>query len=604
MTVFNVISMLGGLALFLYGMKIMGDGLKRGSSGALKSAIEKVTNNAIKGFLLGLVLTSIIQSSTATIVLTAGLVGAGVISLRQSLGIIIGANVGTTVTGQIIRLLDLNTSGTGWLEFLKPSTLAPIAAVIGIIIIMAIHTRGSEVAGSIIMGFAVLFTGLLAMTNAVAPLSNSPEFGELFIRLADKPLLGFAAGTAVSFILQSSSATVGILQALSVTGKLSLGAIYPILLGIYLGDCVTTAIVCSIGAKPDQKRTGVIHIIFNICSGILVFIVMTCLYSFTPLLDKLWGDALTSGGIANVNTIFKLACAILLLPLCTAFEKFSKKIVKDEKLTEKQTSLASVVDGLNTSLYKSPELALVSAQNAISNMAHLACDNVSIGLSSLLSYDEKSVKLLNEDEQSIDTLADKTSDYLINLSPYSGSEGHRTEKLNFYLKCISEFERIGDHAVNLTENGFDLKNNNSILSASAFDEIAILSEALSEVMTLARDAFVTGDIEIAKQIEPIEEVIDDVVAMLRENHLDRLRGGKCSVDSGIVFMDILTNVERISDQCSNVGVYAMGMKDAKIAVMQHDYLRSLHQGTDEVYNKRYAEKHDYYFGKIEAIRED
>ena len=287
MTIFNFISLFGGLALFLYGMRLMGDGLKQGSSAALKKAMEKVTNNPIIGFLLGLLVTAVIQSSTATIVLTSGLVGAGILTLHQSLGIVLGANVGTTITGQIIRLLDVNADSASWMNIFKPSTLAPVASIIGILLIMAVHTRNSKTVGNIAIGFGILFTGLLNMTASVSPLSESESFASMFVSLADKPILGFLAGTGVAFLIQSSSATIGILQALSVTGALSLSSVYAIIIGVNIGDCVTTAIVCSIGSKADAKRTGMVHIIFNICASILVIVGITLLHNFGAL-DALW----------------------------------------------------------------------------------------------------------------------------------------------------------------------------------------------------------------------------------------------------------------------------------------------------------------------------
>ena len=319
MTIFNFISLFGGLALFLYGMQLMGDGLKKGSSGALKAAMEKVTNNPLVGFLLGLAVTAVIQSSTATIVLTSGLVGAGVLTLHQSIGIILGANVGTTITGQIIRLLDLNADGGAWLNLFKPSTLAPLAAIAGILFIMAIKTPHSDTVGSITMGFGILFTGLLNMTAAVSPLGESPAFAQMFSGLADAPVLGFLAGTGVAFLIQSSSATIGILQALSMTGALTFGSVYAIIIGVNIGDCVTTAIVCSIGSKADAKRTGVVHIIFNLCASVIIITALTVLHH-AGALDGLWGQTMTSGAIANVHTIFRLSTAVLLLPVCGQFE--------------------------------------------------------------------------------------------------------------------------------------------------------------------------------------------------------------------------------------------------------------------------------------------
>ena len=306
MNIFNVITLFGGLAMFLYGMRMMGDGLKNSSSGTLKKAMERITGTPIKAFLLGLTVTAVVQSSTATIVLTSGLVGAGIISLGQSLGIIIGANVGTTITGQIIRLLDLNSSGTWFLQFLKPSTLAPLALIIGIVIIMGMKSSDSAKIGHIIIGFGILFSGLLTMTDAVSVLSDSGIVERLFSVLGENPLLAYLSGAGVAFALQSSSATIGILQAFSTSGQLTFGEIYTVLVGVYLGDCVTTAIVCNIGAKPDAKRVGVVNILYNLSKSALILLVVTIIHK-AVLLDCIWNQSIYYGGIANTNKVFNLA---------------------------------------------------------------------------------------------------------------------------------------------------------------------------------------------------------------------------------------------------------------------------------------------------------
>ena len=327
MNIFNVISLFGGLAMFLYGMRMMGDGLKESSSGALKKVMERVTGTPIKAFLLGLGMTAVIQSSTATIVITSGLVGAGIITLHQSLGIIIGANVGTTVTGQIIRLLDLNASGASVLQFFKPSTLAPLALIIGIVLIMS--KKGQDKVGRIVIGFGILFTGLMNMTDAVSSLTETGIVEVLFSRLGENPLIGYLVGLAVSFVLQSSSASIGILQAFSMSGMLTFNAVYPVLMGIYLGDCVTTAIVCNIGAKPDSKRVGVANILYNLGKTALILIGVNIAHRM-GLLAALWNKTVYSGDIADVNTVFNLVSALLLLPAMGLFEKLSLKLVKDE----------------------------------------------------------------------------------------------------------------------------------------------------------------------------------------------------------------------------------------------------------------------------------
>ena len=507
MTIFNLIALFGGLALFLYGMRLMGDGLKKGSSDAFKRAMEKVTNNPLVGFLLGLVVTAVIQSSTATIVLTSGLVGAGVMSLHQSIGVILGANVGTTVTGQIIRLLDVNASETSLLNFFKPSTLAPLAAIIGILFIMVVKGRKSDTIGSITMGFGILFTGLLGMTAAVSPLSESETFANMFYQLSGQPVLGFLLGTGVAFLLQSSSATIGILQAISTTGALTFSSVYAIIIGVNIGDCVTTAIVCSIGSEADAKRTGVIHILFNIAGSILVVAALMVLRGFGTL-DPLWDQVLTSGGIANVHTVFRLFSAILLLPVCNQFEKLSRKLIKDDvRLGESVEHELSLLD---EKFFTSPAIALSGAGEAITTMARLARTGVMSAMGVLDEYNAHEIKVINENEDHIDKLADHVDNYLIRLSPHMPN-GHGNDLLNYYIQCFGEFERIGDHAVNLTENAQEFIDRNASLSPMAHQELKVLREVLGEILDYTYKAFAATDYDAARRIEPVEEVVDDLV---------------------------------------------------------------------------------------------
>ena len=600
MTIFNIITLFGGLALFLYGMRLMGDGLKRGSSDAFKSAMEKVTNNPLVGFLLGLGVTAVIQSSTATIVLTSGLVGAGILSLHQSIGVILGANVGTTVTGQIIRLLDVNASDTSLLNFFKPSTLAPLASIIGILFIMAVKGRKSETVGSITMGFGILFTGLLSMTAAVSPLSESETFANMFFQLSDKPVLGFLLGAGVAFLLQSSSATIGILQAISTTGALTFSSVYAIIIGVNIGDCVTTAIVCSIGSEADAKRTGVIHILFNIAGSVLVILGLMVLRGF-GVLDPLWDKVLTSGGIANVHTVFRLVSAIVLLPICSRFEKLSRKLVKDGvQIGENVDHELSLLD---EKFFTSPAIALSGAGEAITTMARLARSGVMNAMNVLEKFDRHTVDIICENEDHIDKLADHVDNYLIRLSPYVPT-GHPNDLLNYYIQCFGEFERIGDHAVNLTENAQEFIERNASLSPVARQELAVLTEALGEILDYTYSAFGATDYDAARKIEPVEEVVDDLVATLRSNHIHRVRDGQCTVYAGLTFLDILVNVERIADQCSNVGVFTLSMSDKHIMNNHHDYIHELHQGKDPVFNRAYQETHDKYFGELKRIKRE
>lgn len=597
MTIFNFISLFGGLALFLYGMRLMGDGLKAGSSAAMKKAMEKLANNPVVGFILGLVVTTVIQSSTATIVLTSGLVGAGILSLHQSIGIIFGANVGTTITAQIIRLLDIDATGGSWLNLFKPSSLAPLALIIGILLIMVFHFRNSHLIGQIAMGFGILFTGLLNMTAAVAPLSQSESFAEVFIVLADKPVLGFLAGTGVAFLIQSSSATIGILQALSMTGALSFSSIYAIIIGVNIGDCVTTAIVCSIGSKADAKRTGMVHILFNLVASVLIILCVTVMHH-VGVLDGIWDRAITPGGIANAHTLFRLTAAVVLLPLARSFEKMAKKIIKDDPQVGE--SVEKEIQQLDEKFFGAPALALSSAGDAISAMARLARSGVMRAMGALENFDRQMIEKVTRNEERIDALADRVDNYLVRFSPHVVTE-QDNNLLNYYIQCFTEFERIGDYAVNLTENAVEIHEKDNRFSEKARKELVLLEEALNEIMGYAYEAFTQRDMEAARHIEPVEEVVDDLVATLRNNHIRRLRQGECTVYAGLTFLDILINVERIADQCSNIGIYTLSMTDTEIMKDHHNYVRWLHQGGDPLFNTEYQQEHDKYFERLNAL---
>ena len=598
MTIFNIISLFGGLALFLYGMRIMGDGLKQGSSGVLKKALEKVTNNQFFGFLLGLVVTALIQSSTATVVLTSGLVGAGIITLHQSIGIIIGANLGTTITGQIIRLLDLNADAAFWLRFLQPSTLAPMAAIIGILLIMAFKFKNSDLLGTVAVGFGILFTGLMNMTAAVAPLSESTAFANLFISLSDRPVLGYLAGALAAFAIQSSSATIGILQALTVTGKLTFASVYAIIVGIYLGDCVTTGIVCSIGASPDAKRTGIIHILYGIGKSALALIGVTILHKL-GFLDAIWDARITSGGIANTHTIFNLAAALILLPVCGIFEKIGRSIVKDE--VKKETETDRVLASLTPALFTSPELALKAVGNALEYMNSVAEQNVGRSFDVIREYDEKLVETIKAYEDDLDIMADHISDYLVQLSTHV-SPGGETNRLNYYIKCVSEFERIGDLAQNVSENATTKHERNARFTDGAYEELTVLREATMEVLKRTSAAFREQSLEEAEHMEPVEEVIDDLIAALRSNHFIRLANGECSIYTGYIFLDMLTNFERVSDQCANIGIHTIALFLPEAAESEHEYVHRLHHGEDETFNRLYEMYREQFYNKIKVLK--
>lgn len=600
MSIFNVISLFGGLALFLYGMRLMSSGLKEGSTGTLKMIMEKVTNNIFKAFFLGVIVTAIIQSSTATIVITSGLVAANIITLKQSVGILVGANVGTTVTGQIIRLMDLNSASTSWLQFFKPATLAPIALIAGIILIMFLNFKKSDVIGQILMGFGILFTGLMNMTNAVSILSDSGAFNSLFSLLGDNPIVGYFIGAGVSFILQSSSATIGILQAFSVSGQLFFKSIYSVLLGIYLGDCVTTSIVCSIGANADAKRVGIINVLFNLSETVLVFLGVTLAKSF-GLLDGIWDMTVNSGVIANTNTIFNLSCSIILLPFVKHYVTLSKKIVKDDEnaLSKYNPLIAS----LDSKFFDTPALAFNSVYKVLTVMFDTAKNNIDKAFGLLKKFDEKVYKEINDDEKVIDTLTDKTENYLIDLSSHISADEH-AQMMNQYHNLSIDFERIGDYAKNIAEHAKKLNDDNVKFTGIAIKELAILKELIDEVMINARQAFVKRDLDAANKVEPLEEIVDDMVETLKDNHLKRLEMGNCNIESGTIFLNLLSDVERVSDTCSNVAEATIARIYPEYAGKMHKYMAKLHQGKNDEFNKMYEDAHSEYFNKLEGIEKN
>lgn len=594
MNIFNAISLFGGLAMFLYGMRMMGDGLKTSSSGTLKKAMERITGTPVKAFFLGLVVTAVIQSSTATIVLTSGLVGAGIISLRQSLGIIIGANVGTTITGQVIRLLDLNSSGTWFLQLLKPSTLAPLALIIGIVILMSVKSTTLTNIGQIIIGFGILFSGLMNMTDAVSVLSDSGLVERLFSSLGSNPLMAYLSGAAVAFILQSSSATIGILQAFSTSGLLTFGGTYAVLVGVYLGDCVTTAIVCNIGAKPEAKKVGVVNILFNLSKSVLILAVVSVIHKM-GLLDGIWDSAIHSSGIANANTVFNLACAFLLLPFVGIYEKIGNRLIKSEPLPAGKYD--ELLSSLNPVFISTPAVAFGRCYDILLVMCRLARTNINRAFDMLTHYDPKVMEQIKEDEEYIDSMADHVSNYLVQISTTITFQYH-VEIMNYYFSAITEFERLGDHAVNIAEIAAELNKKDSAFSKDTLSELNVLWELLDTILNHTNEAFRKRNLMEAHLIEPLEQVVDDMVNALKNNHLDRLRRGDSDVFNGSEFFNLLSEAERISDSCSNVGVAIVARAIPEIHHQVHDYISRLHSGRDEEFNQVYQKTHDEYFEKL------
>ena len=595
-TVLTIVKLLGGLAMFLYGMELMGDGLKQGSGNALKNFLGKLTGNVITGLLTGLLVTAIIQSSTATIVLTVGLIGAGILNLRQGVSIVMGANIGTTVTAWIVTLMDIEASG-GLLAIFKPDTLAPIALILGIILFMFIKGKTSKSVSLIALGFGILFTGLMLMTDAVEPLSESEAFVNTLSLFSNMPLLGIVTGLVLTVIVQSSSAMVGILQAVSATGAMDFNLVYPMIMGINLGTCVTTALVCSIGTSKDSKRTGVVHIVFNTIGTILFMIVMTVIKSAGGF-PNLWTSVADSVSIASFQTIFNLVTAIVLVPFAGLLVKLSCAIVKDDPAKEdKYPELAA----LDEKLMHSPTVALGVIRNAIITMAKAARDNVALSLEQFKGYDSARYNEIEEYEDRLDQFADHSSNFLIELSHHIETERDSRE-INLLMQCIPNIERIGDYATNFDEMALKMHEGQLQFSESAKREFEIIGSSVLEILRLLIDSLESDSERTARRIEPLEEVIDDMVLMLRTRHTDRLRQGKCNISSGLVFMDALTHLERTADQCSNIALLIIGKNNDKVMDNYHNYIQELHNTTsDTSYLAELRNRKEQYLVPLENI---
>ena len=601
MSIFDFLTLFGGLAMFLYGMRLMGDGLKESSSGTLKKAMESVTNNQFKAFLLGLGITAIIQSSTATIVITSGLVGAGLLTLHQSIGIIIGANVGTTVTGQIIRLLDLDTGGgaTSWLQLFKPSSLAPIALIIGIIIIMGGRLKSSRQIGNIAIGFGILFSGLMNMA-AVNVLTESGMVEGLFTGLGNNPVLGYLTGAAVAFVLQSSSATIGILQAFSASGMLTFKAVYPVIVGVYLGDSVTTGIVCFIGASAEQKRVGIVNILFNIGKMALILIGVAILHQL-GFLDGIWDKIVNSGIIANTNTVFNLAASILLFPVVGLFERTGVRLVPDDK--EKPNKYQDKLDALNPMFFDTPALALRSCYDILLTLCRSSRANIEKSFGLLENYDEKVYEEIVEEEANLDLLTDRVSRYIVEYLPHI-RDAQNAAILDQYYKVVTDFERLGDHAVNIADNAGSMHRLQKKFTKTAISELEILEDLLREILDNVDLAFGKRDVDAAFRIEPLQQVATDMVSKLKRHHLDRMSKGECDIFTDANFENLMSDMQRIADVSTNIGEATLVRVNPELAENEHDYFAALRSGQNKEYNEQFNSAYEKYKDRFRKVAEN
>ena len=594
-----IIQLLGGLAMFLYGIEVMGDGLKNSSGAALKRVLEKVTGNVVMGVLTGALVTAVIQSSTATIVLTVALIGAGVLNLKQAVSIVMGANIGTTVTAQIIRLGSIESDGSWLLWLFDTDTLAPIALVAGIILMMFIKSKSSKTIGDICIGFGVLFVGLNLMTDGVKPLIGTDAFTS-FVGFLGNPLFGILFGLVLTVIVQSSSATVGMLQTVaSVPGSgITFAMAYPVIMGINLGTCVTTAMVCSIGSSKDAKRTGVVHIAFNTIGTILFLVVMGIMQKLAVFGQEFWTANVDSGGIANFQTVFNLLTAVVLIPFSEWMVKLSVLLVKDEKEREHRHPELHTLD---EKLYISPAVAVAEATKAVAAMGTIAKTNFAKCCDVLIKGDTAEIENINSDEDCLDQFADRSDRFLIGLSKAVEAEWD-DRQVDMLLQTVPSFERIGDYATNLVELSERLNKDGASFSDTAKQELEIICAAVNEILDITVAAFANDDNEAAKAIEPLEETIDDMVMILRDRHTKRLKSGACSISSGLVFMETLTHLERASDHCSAIAVMMLARNNEDILHNHYDYLREIHAGSDEAYRSERNRRREQYIKPLKEVQ--
>lgn len=577
MDFFDLLNLIGGLCLFLFGMDLMGQALERRAGNKLSSLVGKLTTNRIAGFLTGLGVTAVIQSSSATTVMAVGFVNSGIMTLTQSIGIIMGANIGTTITAWILSLGGIESSNF-FVQLLKPTSFTPILALIGVIFNMFSKSSKRKDTGLILLGFAVLMFGMDFMSGAVSGLREVPAFQQMFIMFTN-PILGVIVGAVLTAIIQSSSASVGILQALTVTGQITYGAAFPIIMGQNIGTCIT-AILSSFGANRNAKRVAVVHLSFNVIGTAILLIALYIVRAVAApaLLDV----AATHFGIAVAHSIFNIVCTAILLPMASLLEKLACALVPDSKTTEKQTEL-------DERLLATPAVALDHCRKYAVEMASSACNALINSIDSLFNYDSKIANKIRDTEEITDHYEDIIGDYLVKLSSHQIGDTESAEAARL-LRLIGDFERISDHAVNIVESAEELKEKEIEFSGLAHKELNILTEAVKEITQLALAAFVNNDVNAAFDIEPLEEIIDKFKEKLRANHISRLQQGGCTIDAGFIWSDLLTNLERTSDHCSNIS-------GCIIETSHHNM--NMHQGLRAIKSESpvYKEKYAYYSEK-------
>ena len=574
MSIFGILTMIGGLAMFLYGMSVMGGGLEKMSGGKLERILEGLTSNPLKAVLLGAGVTAVIQSSSATTVMVVGFVNSGIMKLSQAIGIIMGANIGTTITSWLLSLTGIESSNF-LLQMLKPSSFSPVLAAIGIIMYMSGKDKKKDI-GEILLGFAILMFGMETMSDAVKPLADVPEFTNL-LTMFNNPVFGVFAGALLTAIIQSSSASVGILQALSVTGAFTYGSVIPIILGQNIGTCVT-AMISAIGANRGAKRTAFVHLYFNLIGTVLfltLFYIGNAIFSF-----EFVGEVVGVAGIALVHSIFNVFTTVVLFPFIHGLEKLAYLTIPESE--EEKSAKEDVFAILDDRFVNSPAFAIEQCKTLVNQMAEITKKSFTEAMACTKDFSEEKMEDVIRMENRVDIYEDKISAYLtrLNSGDLSYADSLRVTSL---LHCLTDFERISDHAVNVVECVQQVKKDNAAFSKKAEEEMTVYANAVTDILDRTTRAFVNTDIALAKSVEPLEEVIDILNTTVKKHHMKRLRKGKCTIELGLVLSDLAMNYERVSDHCSNIAVYMMQLNDT--ALEEHSFTEQMDEKESAEFEK-------------------
>lgn len=579
MTIFNFISLFGGLALFLFGMNTMSGNLEKTAGGKLEKILKVMTDKPIKALLLGTAITATIQSSSAVTVMLVGLVNSGIMQLGQAIGVIMGSNIGTTITAWILSLAGIESDNV-FIQLLKPTALSAIIAFIGILLIMTSKKNRTKDIGGICLGFAILMFGMDMMSDAMSPLSEMESFRNLLV-MFENPLLGLLLGIVLTAVIQSSSATVGILQALSLTGAISYGMAIPIIMGQNIGTCIT-AVLSSIGVSKNAKRVSAVHVYFNIIGTAILltgFYVSNLIFKFAFV-----ETSVDPAGVAIIHSIFNIATTIILFPFSKLLEKLARKTVKDKNATGKSAFI-------DDRLLNSPSLAVSESKNYTVKMGQVAIDALLDSISLVEKFDTKTVDRIIESEQKLDDYEDKLGTFLVKVSSHNLTDDD-ANTVSTLLHAIGDFERIGDHAVNIAKAAQEISDKNISFSDNATAELKVATNAIREILELTEKAFAENDFALAMRVEPLEQVVDDLLAEIKSRHIARLTGGKCTIELGFVLSDLLTNYERVSDHCSNIAVCLIQI--SKSVFDTHEYLNDYKSSGSETFTTSFEEYKEKY----------